>query len=191
MLPSWHAGHRSGRSIRSADMAMFNMDNLTTAVFADLATVGVHAEEELCAFRSVAEARSRRRPVVTSADLEEVARIYREHLTASPTRAVRRAPQRLSAVVPLVAGLGLRQGEVFGLEVDGLDFLRGRAVDVHQQLVTLPGQPLYLGPSKSDESHHVVPLTQVTLDAGHLRAPMARRRQPYPGGCLARSFVIL
>jgi hypothetical protein len=31
-----------------------------------------------------------------------------------------------------VIGSGLRQGEVFGLEVDGLDFLRGRAVAVRQ-----------------------------------------------------------
>ncbi|MGH4014351.1 MAG: site-specific integrase [Pseudonocardiaceae bacterium] len=60
-------------------------------------------------------------------------------------------PERFLAVPALVAGSGLRQGEVFGLEVDGLDFLRGRSVDVHQQLVTLSGQPPYIGPVKTAE----------------------------------------
>jgi integrase len=74
-------------------------------------------------------------------------------------------PARLRAVVDLVAGSGLRQGEVFGLEVEGLDFLRTRSVDVHQQLITLSKQPPYLSPPKTAESERVVPLGQVTLDA--------------------------
>jgi integrase len=85
-------------------------------------------------------------------------------------------PDRLRAVVDLVAGSGLRQGEVFGLELDGLDFLRRRQVDVSQQLVTLAGQPLYLDSPKSAESQRVVPLAQLTLDAlaAHLAAYPAR-----------------
>jgi integrase len=81
-------------------------------------------------------------------------------------------PPRLQAVVDLVAGSGLRQGEVFGLELDGLDFLRARAVDVHQQLITLPKQAPYLGRVKTAESQRVVPLAAVTLDAlaAHLAA---------------------
>lgn len=81
-------------------------------------------------------------------------------------------PERLRAVVDLVAASGLRQGEVFGLELDGLDFLRGRAVDVHQQLITLPKQAPYLGPVKTTESERVVPLAAVTLEvlAAHLAA---------------------
>ncbi|MGH3846234.1 MAG: tyrosine-type recombinase/integrase [Pseudonocardiaceae bacterium] len=81
-------------------------------------------------------------------------------------------PERYRAAVDLVAGSGLRQGEVFGLEVDGLDFLRGRAVDVHQQLVTLAGSAPYLWQPKSAESARVVPLAQVTLNAlaAHLAA---------------------
>jgi integrase len=43
-------------------------------------------------------------------------------------------PERLRAVIDLVAGSGLRQGEVFGLEVDALDFLRGRTVEVWRQV---------------------------------------------------------
>lgn len=85
-------------------------------------------------------------------------------------------PERLRAVVDLAVGSGLRQSEIFGLEVDGLDFLRVRAVDVHQQLITLANVAPYLGPVKTAESARVVPLAQVTLDAlaAHLAAFPAR-----------------
>lgn len=81
-------------------------------------------------------------------------------------------PERYRAVVDLVIGSGLRQGEVFGLEAGGLDFLRGRAVTVSQQLVSLSPEPLYLGPPKSAESARTVPLAGPTLDAlaAHLAA---------------------
>ncbi len=81
-------------------------------------------------------------------------------------------PAEFRAVVALVAGSGLRQGEVFGLEVERLDFLRGRSVEVVQQLVTLPGQPPYLALPKTAESLRTVPLARVTLDqlAAHLAA---------------------
>jgi integrase len=81
-------------------------------------------------------------------------------------------PPRLAAVVPLVAGSGLRFGEVAGLEVGRLDFLRGRAVEVVQQLVSLAGHAPTLAPLKTPESERIVPLAQVTLDAlaAHLAA---------------------
>ena len=81
-------------------------------------------------------------------------------------------PARFRAVVELAAGSGLRQGEAFGLEVEHVDFLRGRHVRVAQQLVTLAGQPPFLAPPKTPESERVVPLAQLTLDAlaAHLAA---------------------
>jgi len=83
-------------------------------------------------------------------------------------------PPRFQGVVDLVIGSGLRAGEVFGLELNGLD-MRGRAVDVHQQLVCLSPQ-VYVGPVKTAESERIVPLAQVTLDAlaAHLAAFPAR-----------------
>ncbi|MGH3785857.1 MAG: tyrosine-type recombinase/integrase [Pseudonocardiaceae bacterium] len=85
-------------------------------------------------------------------------------------------PQQYRAVVDLVTGSGLRQGEVFGLEVDGLDFLRGKAVDVHQQLVCLSPHPPYLDEVKSEASQRIIPLAKRTLDvlAAHLAANPAR-----------------
>ncbi len=80
-------------------------------------------------------------------------------------------PQRHRAVVDLVCGSGLRQGEVFGLEVVHLDFLRGRHLDVVQQLKTLARQRFLCRP-KTKESERAIPLAQVTLDAlaAHLAA---------------------
>lgn len=53
---------------------------------------------------------------------------------------VEAAPTRLQALVVLAAGSGLRSGELLGLTVDPVDFLR-REVRVDQQLVYVPGQP--------------------------------------------------
>jgi integrase len=81
-------------------------------------------------------------------------------------------PERYRAVVDLVAGSGMRQGEVFGLEVDGVTFLGSRVVSVHQQLVCLSPHPPYLDEVKSEASQRVIPLATVTTDA--LAAHLAR-----------------
>jgi integrase len=80
-------------------------------------------------------------------------------------------PERYQALVVLAAGTGLRQGEAFGLEVGGVDFLR-RTLEVRQQLVTMPGKPPYLAPPKTPSSYRTVPLPQVVVDAlaAHLAA---------------------
>jgi len=85
-------------------------------------------------------------------------------------------PARFQAVVDLVIGSGLRQGEVFGLEVGALDFLRSRTLVVRQQLVSLSPEPLHLGPPKTAESERTVPLARTTLDvlAAHLAAHPVR-----------------
>jgi integrase len=81
------------------------------------------------------------------------------------------APGRLRATVLLGAGAGLRQGEVFGLTVDRIDFLR-RAVRVDRQLVTPKvGEPV-LGPPKRPASVRTVPVGRVVIDglAAHMAA---------------------
>lgn len=78
-----------GRGIRTSDLAMFNLDDLTIDVFVELGVVGVSdPEERRQTYKGVQEARLERRGGVTRAELEEVARVYREHIDESPTRAV-------------------------------------------------------------------------------------------------------
>ncbi|MGI8776648.1 MAG: tyrosine-type recombinase/integrase [Acidimicrobiales bacterium] len=78
-------------------------------------------------------------------------------------------PERYRAAVVLAAGTGLRQGEVFGLTTDHLDFLR-RSLRVDQQLVLLPRRPPYLAPPKTKASRRTIPLPDVVLEelAAHL-----------------------
>jgi integrase len=79
-------------------------------------------------------------------------------------------PDRYRAMVTLAAGTGLRQGEVFGLTLDRVDFLR-RSVRVDRQLQTVSGPPA-LCPPKTAASARSVPLPVVVLSAlsEHLRA---------------------
>jgi len=106
-------------------------------------------------------------------------RIEKPRVVPLPTDAVEALinamPERYRALVVLAAGTGLRQGEVFGLTADHVDFLR-RQLTVEQQLITLPGQPQYLGPPKTTASRRTVPLPDVVLEA--LSLHMAR----YPLG---------
>jgi integrase len=74
---------------------------------------------------------------------------------------------RERALVFLAAAPGLRQGELFGLEVKHLDFLR-REVRVEQQLVGVTGKGaggVYLGPPKTHEAARTVPLAKAAVDA--------------------------
>jgi integrase len=83
--------------------------------------------------------------------------------------------ERYRAAVVLAAGAGLRQGEVFGLEVRHVDFLR-RTVRVEQQLVQLSNASPSIGPPKTEASARTVPLPQWVID--ELAAHLAR----YPAG---------
>ncbi len=84
-------------------------------------------------------------------------------------------PERLHALVVTAAGTGMRSGELLGLTVDAVDFLR-REVHVHQQLVYVPGQPPYIGPPKTPESVRTVPLPIFAVDA------LARHLAAWPAG---------
>jgi integrase len=74
------------------------------------------------------------------------------------------ASPRYRALFLLAASSGLRQGELFGLEVDGVDFLR-REVTVRQQLIDPEEGAPYLGEPKTHESYRTVPLTKAAVDA--------------------------
>jgi integrase len=61
-----------------------------------------------------------------------------------------RLGKRYHAMVILAAGTGLRQGEIFGLTLDRVDFLR-RSARVDRQLVGIRGQAPTLGPPQDRE----------------------------------------
>lgn len=73
-------------------------------------------------------------------------------------------PHRYRALVTVGAGTGLRQGELFGLQVADVDFLR-RRVNVQRQV-----QPHGVAPLKNRASARTVPVAPVVTDtlAAHL-----------------------
>lgn len=73
-------------------------------------------------------------------------------------------PDRYRALATVGATTGLRQGELLGLTVDRVDFLR-KQLRVDRQLVTPATGDPHFGPPKSKASVRVVPLPQVTIDA--------------------------
>lgn len=81
------------------------------------------------------------------------------------------APAHYRALVLLAAASGLRQGELLGLEVEHVDFLR-RTVRVEQQLVGPDKGVPYIGEPKTHESYRTVPLAKSAVDAlaAHLAA---------------------
>lgn len=68
------------------------------------------------------------------------------------------------AALVVAAGTGLRQGEILGLTVDRVDFLR-RSLRVDRQLVSTPRCEPSFGPPKTAASVRTVPLPQVVIDA--------------------------
>lgn len=80
----------------------------------------------------------------------------------------------LFRAVPYVgAGCGLRGGEIFGLELDSIDFLRCE-IDVSQQLVSVTGRSPYLTPPKTKSSARTVEVPKATM------AALARHIEMYP-----------
>ena len=79
--------------------------------------------------------------------------------------------EHIRAAVVVAAGTGLRQGELFGLTVDRVDFLR-RELRVDRQLWSpRTGRPVF-APPKSKASRGTVALSPVVVEAlaAHLAA---------------------
>ena len=70
----------------------------------------------------------------------------------------------------LAAGCGLRRGEIFGLEVGDVDFLR-REVHVRRQLAEIAKEPAYLGEVKTKTSARTVELSKLVANmlAEHMK----------------------
>jgi integrase len=119
-----------------------------------------------------------RRIVASPCEGTKLPKVHRqriEPMTLEAVEALTEAmPEMYRALVTLAAGTGLRQGEIFGLTVDRIDFLR-RQLTVDRQLITMPDRAPYLAPPKTQASVRVVPLPQVVVDAvaGHLATWLA------------------
>jgi len=82
-------------------------------------------------------------------------------------------PDRYRALIVFAAGMGLRQGECFGLTVDRVDFLR-RTVRVDRQLLDARDGVPQFGPPKSRAGFRTVPMPDVV--GSTLAAHLARYR---------------
>ncbi|MGW0774544.1 tyrosine-type recombinase/integrase [Streptomyces sp. NPDC002835] len=101
----------------------------------------------------------------TGLKVPDVRKVEIVPLHASAVRAlIDASPERYRALNLLAAASGLRQGELFGLEVDCIDFLR-REVTVRQQLIGPEAGEPYLGEPKTHESYRTVPLVGSAVDA--------------------------
>ncbi|HET6752612.1 MAG TPA: tyrosine-type recombinase/integrase [Jiangellaceae bacterium] len=111
--------------------------------------------------------------VIASSPCQRIAlpRREREQVVPLPTDTViaiaAGMPERLAAMVTLMAGTGLRPGEAAGVTADRVDFLR-RTIRVDRQL--LETRPPSFGPPKTQASYRTVPLPQVVVDvlAAHM-----------------------
>lgn len=95
-------------------------------------------------------------------------KVDRQQVVPLPVEAVQalraNMPADMAASVTLAAGAGLRLGEVLGLSVDRVDFLR-RQVRVDRQLVLPKSGPPRFGPPKTQASNRTIPLPQSVVDA--------------------------
>ncbi|MFE0512056.1 tyrosine-type recombinase/integrase [Streptomyces sp. NPDC058964] len=95
--------------------------------------------------------------------------------------AVRSAlPDRYQALVNVAAGCGLRQGEVFGLAVEDVDFLGGVVHVVRQLKLLRLSRPVFAPPKGGKEREVPLPESTDFALAGHLkRHPAARFTLPW------------
>ena len=92
-------------------------------------------------------------------------------------------PDRYRALIVFAAGMGMRQGECFGLTVDRVDFLR-KQVRVDRQLIACREGVPEFGPPKSKAGFRTIPMPEVvaTTLAAHLA-----RYQTGPSGLVVTS----
>jgi integrase len=162
-------GDRALSSVRHSDVRAF-LTGLATRLAPNTARQ-VHAITRTI-FRSAVHDRLLPESPFVNVKLPPVRRDRVEPVTIEQVRGiVEAAPDRMRALVVLAAATGLRQGELLGLTVDRVDFLR-REVRVDRQLVYVSGAAPYLGPAKTQESVRSVPVPAFALDAlaAHLAA---------------------
>lgn len=164
-----HLGDRPLASILPSDVQAW-VKRLSTTL--EPSTVGVVHGIVSGIFRAAVRDR---RIVASPCESTKLPKVTPARVEPLGTDVVRRlelaAPPRWRAAVTLAAGTGMRNGEVLGLTVDRVDFLR-RTVHVDRQLVEVAGQAPTLAPPKTPASVRTIPLPQVVVAAlaAHLAA---------------------
>jgi integrase len=124
----------------------------------------VHATLSAVLNAAVEDGRIPRNPA-SGAHLPEVIEAVVVPLDAAQIHALAEAvPDHLYATVILAAGCGLRHGELFGLRVHDVDWMR-RELHVRQQLVSPSKGTPVLAPVKEMASRRTMGLSPVVLDA--------------------------
>jgi len=87
-----------------------------------------------------------------------------------------------AAMIELTALTGMRSGEVRGLALENVDFLR-RTISVEQQLIHENKKPLYLDKLKTSSGKRVIPITQRAVDllAAYVQKYPPRTEGPWAG----------
>jgi integrase len=147
IISGWAAGLRV--SAQTATHALSTLSSIMSAAVDD----GLIA-------RNPCRTRSLRAPKVTHRKVVP--------WTAGQVAAVReQLPVRHQAMTGCGAGLGLRQGEIFGLPLDAVDFLR-RTVRIRLQVRIVGNRPVFAPPKGGRERDVPLPEPVVTALAAHL-----------------------
>lgn len=142
-------------------------------LLANLSTILSAAVDDGLLARNPCESRSVRAPKVEQNRVvpwtaDQVAAVVDAH------------PERYQAVPVVAAGCGLRQGEVFGLRVEDVDFLR-RKVLVRQQVKLVKSRPV-IAPPKGGKTREV-PLPDAVAEA------ISEQVRRFPSGDSGLVFV--
>lgn len=157
-LPAF--GSRQIASIRPSEIQAF-VQGLTTSLAPS--TVRVTYQHLRAVFKAAEADRLIARTPCQRITLPAVEKPAVRPLSTEVVLGLERAmPGRWRALVPLMAGTGVRPGEAAGVTLDRVDFLR-RTLRVDRQLL-LTWPPTF-GPPKTQSSYRTIPLPQVVLDA--------------------------
>jgi len=150
-VQAWLRGRQKECAPSTVKVLLANLSAILNAAVADgLLTANP------CASSAVRAPKLERRRVVPFTS-GEVDRIVRAH------------PDRYRAVPVVPAGCGLRQGEVFGLAVEDVDFLR-QVVHIRRQVKLIGAKPVFAPPKGGAEREVPLPETVAVTLAEHLRA---------------------
>lgn len=164
-------GRRFLSAIRGSDMQSW-VTGLTKAHGLAPSTARTVFNTVNAVFRAAVKDRLIARNPCEDIDLPAIPRKKVVPLTVEQVQALAAAmPERYRALVVVGAGTGLRPGELFGMQVRHVNFLK-RMLQVEQQVQQLSGHAVRVCELKTPASYRTVPLPQVVAEAlaEHLRA---------------------